>query len=206
MFPVIFVSLGPGEPELITVKGLKALQTADCIFCPETLAKDGNRVSRAADILLQLDIPENTVHRFPLPMSKQREKALSAYDEVYMESSTLRQQGKKVCIVAEGDAGFYSSIHYVYDKLQADGIPVKHIPGIPAFIAAGALGGLHVAIMKLSRCTDEIHRCIRLHPECRYHYFENVGTPEEKYINDSKRIATIRFPYFSLLIIRTETF
>lgn len=109
MFPVIFVSLGPGEPELITVKGLKALQTADCIFCPETLAKDGNRVSRAADILLQLDIPENTVHRFPLPMSKQREKALSAYDEVYMESSTLRQQGKKVCIVAEGDAGFYSS-------------------------------------------------------------------------------------------------
>ena len=121
MFPVIFVSLGPGEPELITVKGLKALQTADCIFCPETLAKDGNRVSRAADILLQLDIPENTVHRFPLPMSKQREKALSAYDEVYMESSTLRQQGKKVCIVAEGDAGFYSSIHYVYDKLQADG-------------------------------------------------------------------------------------
>ena len=60
MFPVIFVSLGPGEPELITVKGLKALQTADCIFCPETLAKDGNRVSRAADILLQLDIPENS--------------------------------------------------------------------------------------------------------------------------------------------------
>ena len=39
MFPVIFVSLGPGEPELITVKGLKALQTADCIFCPETLAR-----------------------------------------------------------------------------------------------------------------------------------------------------------------------
>ena len=32
--------------------------------------------------------------------------------------------------------------------------------------------------MKLSRCTDEIHRCIRLHPEYRYHYFENVGTPE----------------------------
>ena len=64
-------------------------------------------------------------------MSKQREKALSAYDEVYMESSTLRQQGKKVCIVAEGDAGFYSSIHYVYDKLQADGIPVKHIPRYP---------------------------------------------------------------------------
>ena len=235
MFPVIFVSLGPGEPELITVKGLKALQTADCIFCPETLAKDGNRVSRAADILLQLDIPENTVHRFPLPMSKQREKALSAYDEVYMESSTLRQQGKKVCIVAEGDAGFYSSIHYVYDKLQADGIPVKHIPGIPAFIAAGACAGLHIAsqeerltvipgiitaeeiekymeekttivIMKLSQCTEEIHRCIHLHPEYNYHYFENIGTEKEKYLHDTELISALSFPYFSLLIIRHSTF
>ncbi len=151
-----------------------------------------------------------------------------------MESSTLRQQGKKVCIVAEGDAGFYSSIHYVYDKLQADGIPVKHIPVSPPSLPpahwAGSMASQEerltvipgittteeiekltsensaVVIMKLSRCTDEIHRCIRLHPEYRYHYFENVGTPEEKYINDSKRIATIRFPYFSLLIIRTETF
>lgn len=30
--PIIFVSLGPGEPDLITLKGLKALQNADCIF------------------------------------------------------------------------------------------------------------------------------------------------------------------------------
>ena len=235
MFPVIFVSLGPGEPELITVKGLKALQTADCIFCPETLAKDGNRVSRAADILLQLDIPENTVHRFPLPMSKQREKALSAYDEVYMESSTLRQQGKKVCIVAEGDAGFYSSIHYIFEKLQADNIPVQHIAGIPAFIAAGACAGLHIAsqeerltvipgiitaeeiekymeekttivIMKLSQCTEEVHRCIHLHPEYNYHYFENIGMEKEKYLHDTELISALSFPYFSLLIIRHSTF
>ena len=41
MHPVIFVSLGPGEPELITLKGLKALQNADCIFCPETRIRDG---------------------------------------------------------------------------------------------------------------------------------------------------------------------
>ena len=67
MFPVIFVSLGPGEPELITVKGLKALQTADCIFCPETLAKDGNRVSRAADILLQLDFRQTPCTALPAP-------------------------------------------------------------------------------------------------------------------------------------------
>ena len=35
-YPVLFVSLGPGDPELITLKSLKALQAADVIFCPAT--------------------------------------------------------------------------------------------------------------------------------------------------------------------------
>lgn len=235
MHPIIFVSLGPGEPELITIKGLKALQTADCIFCPETQTRDGRTISRAADIMQQLDIHRNSIHRFALPMSKQRKNALDAYDRVYEQTLLLYNEGKKVCIVAEGDAGFYSSIHYIFEKLQADKIPVIHIAGIPAFIAAGALGGLHIAsqeerltvipgittveeiekliseksvivIMKLSQCTDEMHRCIRMHPEYNYHYFENIGTSNEKYLSDSKLIEALSYPYFSLLIIRSNTF
>lgn len=145
MFPITFVSLGPGEAELITLKGLKALQAADCIFCPETPARDGRPLSRAADIMLRLDIPAGHIRRFSLPMSKQRTDALNAYDRVYAEALSLHHAGRKVAVVAEGDAGFYSSIHYIYEKLQAAGIPVEQIAGIPAFIAAGARGGLHIA-------------------------------------------------------------
>lgn len=112
--PVIFVSLGPGEPDLITLKGLKALQSADCIFCPETRTANGRIFSRAADILHALDIPNTTLSRFALPMSKNREQAFAAYDKVYSEASLLHKENKKVCIVAEGDAGFYSSIHYIF--------------------------------------------------------------------------------------------
>lgn len=233
--PVIFVSLGPGEPELITLKGLKALQNADCIFCPETHATNGRTFSRAADILRALDIPDTLLSRFTLPMSKNRTQALAAYDKVYAASAQLYKENKKVCIVAEGDAGFYSSIHYIFEKLQADNIPVQHIAGIPAFIAAGACAGLHIAsqeerltvipgiitaeeiekymeekttivIMKLSQCTEEIHRCIHLHPEYNYHYFENTGTEKEKYLHDIELISALSFPYFSLLIIRHSTF
>lgn len=235
MHPILFVSLGPGEAELITLKGLKALQAAQHIFCPETQTKDGRTLSRAADIMTQLHIPQDIIHRFTLPMSKQREKALAVYHRVHTEAAVLAQEGKRVCIVAEGDAGFYSSIHYVYEKLAADGMPVEHIAGIPAFIAAGARGGLAVTsqeerltvipgtttaeeierlmgekhavvVMKLSQCTNEIHRCIRLHPEYSYHYFENVGTAKEMYLNDTERIKAILFPYFSLLVIRPNGF
>lgn len=51
---VNFVSLGPGDPELITVKGFKLLQQADVIYCPATHAEEDKINSRAADIVKAL--------------------------------------------------------------------------------------------------------------------------------------------------------
>lgn len=230
-FPILFISLGPGDPELITLKGWKALQAADIVFCPETAGRDGQRTSRAADIVRRLGVGGERIRCFLLPMSKQREAALQAYDGVYAEARALQDEGRRVCIVAEGDAGFYSSVHYVFERLQADGRVVKHVAGIPAFIAAGALAGLHTAsqeqrltvlpgtattqelerlvgdggtvvVMKLSQCADEVHRCIGLHPEYTYHYFENVGTAAEFYTCDAAVVAARCFPYFSLMIVQ----
>lgn len=231
MYPVRFISLGPGDPELITLKGWKALQEADVVFCPETLTAHGAASSRAADILLSLGITAGQIRRFRLPMSKRREEALAAYDRVYAEAILLRQSGKRVCITAEGDAGLYASIHYVHEQLQANGIPVEQVPGIPAFIACGARGGLHLAsggqrlvvlpgiattgeieqlvasqstvvVMKLSQCSEEVRHCLRLHPDYDYHYFENIGMEHELYLTDAAAIAGTKFPYFSILVVR----
>src|SRR3712207_5459028 len=145
MHPVLFVSLGPGDPELITVKGLKALQAADHIFCPETMNKNSITspgTSRAATILHRLGIDTKCIIRFTVPMSRQRDKALSAYGNLLREIQRLHADGKKICVAAEGDAGFYASIHYVYEQLHKIGIPIEQIAGIPAFIAAGARAGI----------------------------------------------------------------
>ena len=228
---ITFVSLGPGEPELITVKGLKTLQQADQIFCPATLTPSGKQVSRAANILKALEIEEHKIRPFVLPMSKDMQKAIEAYDQLLVDAANSLHEGKKVVIVAEGDAGFYTSIQYIYHQLEKEHIEVKRVPGIPAFIAAGATGGLHIVkqeerlmvipgtatadeldqfirqgynlvIMKLSACIEAVHGCIHRHPETHFHYFENVGTEKEKYISDPEIIAQTNFPYFSLLIIQ----
>lgn len=228
---ITFVSLGPGEPELITVKGLKTLQQADQIFCPATLTPSGKQVSRAANILKALEIEEHKIRPFVLSMSKDRQKAIEAYDQLLVDAANSLREGEKVVIVAEGDAGFYTSIQYIYHQLEKEHIEVKRVPGIPAFIAAGATGGLHIVkqeerlmvipgtatadeldqfirqgynlvIMKLSACIEAVHECIRRHPETHFHYFENVGTEKEKYISDPEIIAQTNFPYFSLLIIQ----
>ncbi|WP_337940514.1 precorrin-2 C(20)-methyltransferase [Parabacteroides sp.] len=230
-YPISFVSLGPGEPELITVKGLRQLQKADIIYCPATRNRQRETISRAADIVRALEINETAIHCFILPMSKDRTEAWKVYDTLYNEAATQYVEGKQIVIVAEGDAGFYSSIQYLYDKFTDAGIAVQRIAGIPAFIAAGALAGLHIVkqeeqivvipgtpsaaelsekinagyvivIMKLSQCVDAVHDCIRKHPQTQFHYFENVGTEKEYYTSDRKVIADKVYPYFSLMIIQ----
>lgn len=156
---------------------------------------------------------------------------MAAYDSLFAEIEKLHADGKKICVAAEGDAGFYASIHYVYERLQKEGIPVEHIAGVPSFIAAGARAGIHlvsgtetltvlpgtatadevarhiereeaVVIMKLSKCAQNMHELIRLHPEYDYHYFENVGTANDVYLDRPDLILSRAFPYFSMLIAR----
>ena len=229
--PISFVSLGPGEPELITVKGLRQLQKADIIYCPATRNRQGEILSRAADIIRALEINETAIRCFMLPMSKDRTEAWKVYDALYNEAADRYRNGQRIVIVAEGDAGFYSSIQYIYDKFTKAGIAVQRTAGIPAFIAAGALAGLHIVkqeeeivvipgtpsadelsekinagyvivIMKLSQCVEAVYECIRRHPQAQFHYFENVGTDKEYYTSDKQIITQKSFPYFSLMIIQ----
>jgi len=230
--PVMFVSLGPGDPELITLKGLKILQQADIIFCPSTSAATGKIVSRAKNILLELGIDEQKIFMFDVPMSKDRTQAITSYKTVSEKIAENYHTGYKVVVTAEGDAGFYSSVHYISDNLILMGIPVKRIAGVPAFIACGSLSNIHmvkqeeelsvipgiitleslrkkiaegksVVIMKPSQSEYVIKQAISSITDVTFHYFENAGVKEKEFYSQNKtEILNRTFPYFSLLIIR----
>ena len=91
--PIHFVSLGPGDPELITLKGLKTLQKADIIYCPATQGKHGI-ISRATDILKAIEVDESLIHPFILPMSKERADALNAYNELFLDAQAERETNR----------------------------------------------------------------------------------------------------------------
>lgn len=232
---ITFVSLGPGDPELITLKGLKALQQADIIFCPATLLSDGQSSSRAKEILSYLEIESEKISLFNLPMNKDRVKAIEVYKNVTGQIIESYNNALKVAVVAEGDAGFYSSVHYISDNLLTNQISIKRIPGIPAFIACAALANIHIAkleeeseiipgtiakerliesisigktvvVMKPSQCENIIKEVIRDISSGDFHYFENIGiTQKEFYTNDVAEILPRKFPYFSLFIIRKQS-
>lgn len=233
---VVIVSLGPGDPELITLKGLNRLRRADRIFCPATLASDGTIVSRTQKILNEAGIPETNIRLFPVAMDTDRYAAMYDYADVVRNIEKEYEAGHHVVITAEGDAGFYSSSSCISDVLTVRGIPIERIAGVPAFIACAASeniriserdeeasiitrlssaeelivgyikAGRTVVLMKVSRFEALVKEALQDAPDnVSFHYFENTGIPEKAYythrIND---ILSRRFPYFSLLIIRTE--
>jgi len=230
--PVTFVSLGPGDPELITLRGLKSLQNADVVFCPSTPLSKGRISSRAKDILLQLGIEESKINLFNVPMNKDRSLAKESYQNVAVSIAQEYENEKKVVVTAEGDAGFYSTIYYISENLQANNIPINRIAGVPAFIASGTLANIHIVkqeeelnvipgivtlqeldsrlqngnsivVMKASQCESVIKEALDTFKDAIFHYFENVGiTDKEYYTADKTEILGRKFPYFSLIIIQ----
>ena len=222
--PVSFLSLGPGDPELLTLKVVKTLREADIVVIPCTTDR-----SRAAEIIREW-CDGDKMRRYELPMQKDRSAVRKIYDDICQQVVTWYNEGRRIAIVVEGDVSIYASIHYVLDELKRMGIPVIQQPGIPSFIAAAAMADLSlisgqqrlvvlpgdadgetleqqlssnhvVVIMKLSQCAEALKDFLRQHPAVVCHYFENVGTTEAFHTTQCDEILSRQLPYFSLCIL-----
>jgi len=228
--PVHIVALGPGDPEQLTLGAWRTLRRADLVYCPATTAPSGRKTSRAGRLLAAAGIEEGRIRYFDLPMNRDREAAEAVYRQIG-EEILARCATHDIALAAEGDAGIYSSAHYIGDFLAEHGVGLRYAAGIPAFIAAGAAAGLHivrqherllvtpevgeahrllewlddghsVVVMKPSQSDAALREAIRLRPGAAWHYFERLGSPEEFRTTDPDAILARPFPYFSLLIVR----
>jgi precorrin-2/cobalt-factor-2 C20-methyltransferase len=227
--PVTFLSLGPGDPEHLTLKAVRTLREADAILMPATPSADGLVRSRAQEIVNEW-ADNRKQHLYPLPMQKNRAAAMAVYDHIYRDAAAMQRDGQQVVVAVEGDVSIYASVHYVMDRLQSDGIPVVQCPGIPSFIAAAAQAGLSLAsqqqrltvlpgdadadtlqtllaanhvvvVMKLSQCQQALKTFLSQCPATVCHYFENVGTTDAFHTTDRDTILSRQIPYFSLCIL-----
>lgn len=225
MQSVNIVSLGPGDPDQITLNSYRRLQSSDYIFCPKI-----NGVSRAADILCSLSIESSKIILYDLSMDLDRSHAMSQYRDIAHEIEKLLKQDLSISVTAEGDCSIYSSTKYISDILLERGIPVESCAGIPSFLAAASLANLHIAklnrsliiipgyidydnfknhiingdsvvIMKLSRLSKDVIGRISQMDKIELHYFENIGLPNQFYSNDREIICNRESLYFSLLIV-----
>jgi len=233
MLPAVhLLSLGPGDPELLTLKAVRTLREADIVMMPATRSAEGQVTSRALNIISPwTDVAKQRLYE--LPMRSDRRAAQTVYDTICRDAADSYQAGRRVVIVVEGDVSIYASIHYVLERLQSAGVPVVQSPGIPSFIAAAASAGLSlvcqqerlvvlpgdadaellrrllsdrhvVVVMKLSQCQQALKDYLLQYPAAVCHYFENVGMDNQFHTTDHNVIVARQIPYFSLCVLYPE--
>jgi len=139
------IGVGPGDPELITLKGLKALESADVIAFHQAKGKKSNALTIAECWLgkhqqrLPFVYPVTTEI---LPQDQDYEIVLAGfYRKTEQELRRYLDKGKTIAVLAEGDPLFYSSFMYIYDRLGGE-YETCIIPGITSIAGASAALGV----------------------------------------------------------------
>ena len=125
------VGVGPGDPELLTIKAVNAIKNADVIIAPKTEKKDGSvALTIAEPYILNAEIIFQT-----FPMVKNFEESKEIFEENANQILKFLRGGKNVTFLTLGDPMFFSTYIYIFRLLKNSGAKVTTIPGVPAFLA-----------------------------------------------------------------------
>ena len=210
-----FVGVGPGDPELITLKAARILQEADAIAIPDS-GKD-SVVQKIAGRWMEA----KPVCRLPMPMQGRREDWQEAHRRAAEILLEWLKEYETIAYPVLGDPGIYASGSYLMQRI-APHHPCKIIPGVPAMCAAAAELGIplceqgerllvtdsyekqqvplhkNTVVMKAGKQLAELRD---LAGEYRVYAAENVGMPGgragaiDQYSGDAA-------PYFITVIIK----
>ncbi len=124
------LGVGPGDPELITVKALRLLRAAPVIAYPAP--DDGDSLARAIVASLLPGGQREIVIR--IPMLASRFPAREVYDRAAREIAGHLEAGRDVAVICEGDPFFYGSFMYLFERM-VDDFPVEVVPGVSSLMA-----------------------------------------------------------------------
>ncbi len=127
---VYFIGAGPGDPELITLKGRRLLDEADVVIYAGSLVNPALLDGIKADI---------------------HDSAGMTLDEIINLIKTSVDKGKKVARLHTGDTSFYSAISEQIEKLRELNIEYEVIPGVSSATAGAAMLGQELTIPEISQ-------------------------------------------------------
>ncbi|MDJ0680993.1 MAG: precorrin-2 C(20)-methyltransferase [Xenococcaceae cyanobacterium MO_167.B52] len=131
------ISVGTGDPDLITVKGLRILQTVDIVTFPQGI---GDKLGVAEKIIRQWLKPQQTTIALDFPYVREQDILESAWQKSAKIIGQYLQQGKNVAFACEGDVSFYSTFTYLANtlkQLHPEAI-IETVPGVCSPTAAAS--------------------------------------------------------------------
>ncbi len=165
------VGVGPGEPELVTLKALRVLREADVIAVPSRSRHDPSFAwTIVRDHLAAPPRPEQLRVPLVFPMSKDPAVLRPAWERALAELAPHLEARRYVAFITEGDPLLYSSFIYLAGEAAArwPGIRVEAVPGVSSVTAAAAACGLpladgmeRVAILPATYGTEDLAAVLR---------------------------------------------
>jgi precorrin-2/cobalt-factor-2 C20-methyltransferase len=224
---LIGVGVGPGAPDLLTLRAVAVLRAAPVVAYPALAGQPSLARAIAAPHL-----PPGAMEEIvAVPMTPERAPAQAAYDEGAVRLAAHLAAGRDVALLCEGDPLFYGSFMYLAARL-APRFPVEVVPGVTSVSAAaalarlplgaregriavlpatlpddslraGILGAETAAVMKLGRHWPRLRALVEaMGLASRATFVARAGLPGEAVLPFPE--APPEAPYFSLLLIARE--
>ena len=225
------VGVGPGDPELLTLKALRILQQVPVVCAPQS---ETSQESYALDIVRQFLVEgKQEILRIPFP-TDDAEGAAAVWRDAADTLGEYLLQGKDVAFITEGDPMLYSTFAYVLESVctQYPGVSVEIIPGVSSVMAAAASAGVplvthgqRLAILPAVYGIDDLSEAIASYDTVilmkvnrtllqalanleqlglagKGIYVRRASTAREEVVTDLGRLSDEDLDYFSLLIIK----
>lgn len=220
------IGVGPGDPELLTLKAVRTIRKCDLILVPGKEVQDSVAFRIAVQAVPEL--AEKEIRAVVMPMTRNRECLRQHHDRAVTDIIGWLEQGKVIGFLNLGDITIYSTYLYMHQKVTAAGYQTGMINGVPSFCAAAA--ALNVGLSTGSEPihilpeAEQVEEGIRLpgtkvimkmgsHLNEVKHYLtktgnnagmvENCGMPGEKIYKTTAEIPE-NAGYFSVVIVKEQ--
>ncbi|ARF18860.1 precorrin-2 C(20)-methyltransferase [Sporosarcina sp. P3] len=164
------LGVGPGDPELITVKAFRKLQECPVIAYPKKLRGSKSYAHRIVDVYI--NPAEKEMLGIVFPMTKEEEVLRTAWEKAAEEIYRYLADGKDVAFVTEGDPMLFSTFIHLLGimKTKHPEVPIETVAGISSFNGSAnrlgialAEGDDHVAMIPATENMEQMRQVIESH-------------------------------------------